>query len=588
MSPGGPAESEGTAVGSRALLALAAVAIAFAAADTYVVVLALPEMMTATGLDIDQLQRAAPILSGFLLGYVGILPLIGRISDLRGRIPVLLGSLAIFALGSLVTAVAYNLDSMVIGRFIQGMGGGGLIPPTLALIADTWPPSRRGVPLGIIGAVQELGSVLGPLYGAGILAVGDWRDIFWLNCAIGLVLAAAMLHMRTESPPADTNPLRKQHDIFGAALFVLMLTALTLIMAAPDYLTSGISSGRAFLPILGDSRWLTPLALALYLLLGMFILRESLARRPLLNWRGWSEIARETDLIGAVLMAIALGAVIIAFASAEPESNSISANAPILLPLALVAAAGFAWRQRTARAPLIPRRALAHHAAWGSMAVSFFIGAALIAALVDIPFFARLTIYPDSQLDAALVLVRFLVALPIGALLGGWLLRHTNAAVLTTVAMAMSGLAFVHMATWDQKSLEHPVETLSLIVAGIGFGLAIAPINAVLLEFTDDAIHGVASGFLIVARMVGMLIGISALTTIGLHRFYAAAQAIPPAADLCDGANTTCSAYKNALLDAGISQLHAVFAGAAVCAFVAAVLASILLRPGRTVARQQR
>ena len=86
---------------SRVLLGLAAVAIAFAAADTYVVVLALPDMMSATGLELDELQRAAPIVSGFLLGYVAVLPLIGRISDLRGRVPVLLGSLAVFAVGCL-------------------------------------------------------------------------------------------------------------------------------------------------------------------------------------------------------------------------------------------------------------------------------------------------------------------------------------------------------------------------------------------------------------------------------------------------------------------------------------------------------
>ena len=76
----------------RVLLALAAVAVAFAAADTYVVVLALPDMMSAAGLSVEQLQRAAPIISGFLLGYVAVLPLIGRIADLRGRLPVLVGS----------------------------------------------------------------------------------------------------------------------------------------------------------------------------------------------------------------------------------------------------------------------------------------------------------------------------------------------------------------------------------------------------------------------------------------------------------------------------------------------------------------
>jgi MFS family permease len=145
----------------RTLLTLAAVAVAFAAADTYVVVLALPEMMSAVGVPIDQLQKAAPIVSGFLLGYVAMLPLIGRIADLRGRVPVLVAALVVFAVGSLLTALAYDMPTMVSGRFLQGVGGGGLVPATLALVADLYPVERRGVPLGIVSAVQEIGSVLG-------------------------------------------------------------------------------------------------------------------------------------------------------------------------------------------------------------------------------------------------------------------------------------------------------------------------------------------------------------------------------------------------------------------------------------------
>ena len=123
----------------RVLLTLAAVAVAFAAADTYVVVLALPEMMGSVGVPIDQLQRAAPIVSGFLLGYVAMLPLIGRIADLRGRLPVLIAALVVFAVGSLVTALAYDLPSMVLGRFLQGVGGGGLVPGHAG-------PGRRPLP----------------------------------------------------------------------------------------------------------------------------------------------------------------------------------------------------------------------------------------------------------------------------------------------------------------------------------------------------------------------------------------------------------------------------------------------------------
>ncbi len=561
----------------RVLLGLAAAAIMFAAADTYVVVLALPDMMTTVGLDIDRLQRAAPIVSGFLLGYVAVLPLIGRISDLRGRVPVLLGSLIVFAIGSIITAAAYDLPSIVTGRLIQGIGGGGLIPPTLALVADLWPPAKRGLPLGIVGAVQELGSVLGPLYGAVVLSFGSWRDIFWLNCAVGLVLAAAMVRMRNVDEQAPERPGR--FDAVGLVLAVLTLVGLTLVMLEPEVLVTGVTSGLAFLPVVGESRWLTPVALATFGLAAAFILRQAAARRPLLAWRDWADLGRETDLRGALMLTVGLGAVIVAFASAEPESAAISPSAPWLLPLAALAFAGFWWRQRTAPRPLVPRGALSSRPAWGALIVSFFIGASLIAALVDIPFFARLTVHRDSQLDAALVLLRFLIALPVGAVLGGWLLRRVPAHVLTAVAMLLSAIAFAHMATWDAESLKHQSETFSLVLGGLGFGLAIAPVNAALLEHTEGPVHGVASALLIVARMVGMLLGISALTTIGLHAFYDASAQIPPAAELCDGAATACQAYRDALRDAGIAQLHAVFVGAAVCAAAAAALALGLLRP---------
>ena len=561
----------------RVLLGLAAVAIMFAAADTYVVVLALPDMMTTVGLDIDRLQRAAPIVSGFLLGYVAVLPLIGRISDLRGRVPVLLGCLIVFAIGSVITAAAYDLPSIVTGRLIQGIGGGGLIPPTLALVADLWPPERRGLPLGIVGAVQELGSVVGPLYGAVVLSFGSWRDIFWLNCAVGLVLAAAMVRMRDADDQAPERSGRL--DVLGLGLGLLALLGLTLVMLEPDRLVTGVTSGLAFLPVVGESRWLTPVALSTFGIAAMFMIRQATARRPLLAWRDWADLGRETDLRGALMLTVGLGAIIIAFASAEPESAAISPLAPWLLPLAALAFAGFWWRQRTAPRPLIPRGALSSRPAWGALVVSFFVGASLIAALVDIPFFARLTVHRESQLDAALVLLRFLIALPIGAVLGGWLLRRVPAHALTAVAMLLSAAAFAHMATWDADSLRHQSETLSLVLGGLGFGLAIAPVNAALLEHTEGPVHGVASALLIVARMVGMLLGISALTTIGLHAFYDASAAIPPAAELCDGAATACQAYRDAVRDAGIAQLHAVFVGAAACAVAAAVLAFGLLRP---------
>ena len=95
--------------GRHALLATASVAVALAAADTYVVVLALTDMMAGVGIGVDALQRATPIISGFLLGYIAVLPLIGRLSDLLDRRRVLLGCLVVFTVGSAVTALATDL-----------------------------------------------------------------------------------------------------------------------------------------------------------------------------------------------------------------------------------------------------------------------------------------------------------------------------------------------------------------------------------------------------------------------------------------------------------------------------------------------
>ena len=236
----------------RFLLALAAVAVAFAAADTYVVVLALPEMMASVGVPLDQLQRAAPIVSGFLLGYIAMLPLIGRISDLRGRVPVLTAALLLFAFGSLVTALAYDMPTMVTGRFLQGVGAGGLVPATLALVADLYPAERRGVPLGIVSGVQELGSVIGPLFGAIVLAFGTWRGIFAINLAVALVLAAAIGRAR------DRSPERRHFDWLGAALLGVTLIAGALVFVRPPPIMRDLTWGALFVPYAGDGRWFTP------------------------------------------------------------------------------------------------------------------------------------------------------------------------------------------------------------------------------------------------------------------------------------------------------------------------------------------
>src|SRR4051794_1175383 len=353
-------------------------------------------------------------------------------------------------------------------------------------------------------------------------------------------------------------------------------------MLQPTVLTSDLTLGLGFVPVAGGSRWLSPVGIATVVLAVVFVLRcLTVRRRPLVDLRGWRELARSTDLLGAGLLALALAGVILAFATADPEVSAFSPAGPWLLLGALLAAAAFGWHVRRAADPLVPHRALAERAAWGSLLVSFFVGAALIAALVDIPIFARVTVYPTSQLDAALVLVRFLAALPVGALAGGYLVRRLAPGVVTAAGMLLTVLGFAWMSTWGLTSLSHPVVTVPLVLAGLGFGLALAPVNAALLAATADAVHGITSALLVVARMVGMLVGISALTTIGLHAYYAVQVDLPAPADVCRS-GTQCAAYTRMLKEAGLEQLHTVFVGAAVCAVVAAVLALATFRHVRT------
>ncbi len=570
----------GTGPRTRLLLSLASVAVAFAAADTYVVVLALPDMMASVGIPLDQLQRAAPIVSGFLLGYVAMLPMIGRIADLRGRVPVLVAALVLFSVGSLITTLAYDLPSMVGGRFLQGVGGGGLVPATLALVADLYPTERRGVPLGVVSAVQEIGSVLGPLLGALVLAVADWRAIFALNLAVGLVLAAAIRSLAGRPAPVPGVAARPP-DRLGMLLALLVLAAGTLVFVQPPALLRDLTWGQLFIPVIGEGRWLTPVGLVTLMALALFLLRCLTAARPLVDLRGWATAAREADLTGSLLLAAALAGVILAFATADPRIQVFSDQGLWYLLGAAAAAAVFALHLARAEAPLVPRGALRRRPAWGSMLVSLFVGAALIAALIDVPIFARTTSYPDSQLLAALVLVRFLVALPVGAVVGGFLTRALPAGVVTALGMACAAVGFAWMSTWGLTALESWTATVPLVVGGFGFGLALAPVNAVILASTDAAVHGLAAAFVVVARMVGMLVGISALTTLGLRQYYAEQADLPSVREVCDGASR-CDAFTLLLREAGIAQEHVVFQGAAVCAVVAGVLALVLFRGSPT------
>jgi MFS family permease len=564
-------------------LGFAAALVMLAAADTYVVVLALPSIMAGIGLSLDHLEAATPIVSGFLLGYVALLPLLGRLSDRVGRAPVFTGCLLAFAIGSLVTASAQDLTGAVVGRALQGAGGGGLVPVTLAIVADLWPPGRRGLPLGVVGAVQELGSVLGPLYGAAILSISTWRLIFWLNLPLAAILGTGFLLARPLPGSAFLARRRRPRDLTGAILLGVALLAGALAVSAPGVLAQSVVWGVVYAPLLWGSTWTTPMALAALVAAAAVCVRGatgSPTSARLLPVRRLPAIWRQLDGLGGLLLAALLGCIVISFSTADPSHALVSPAAAVLLPIGALALAAFVVRERHSPQALVPLREIAGPAAVGALLSNLAIGAALMAALVDVPIFARATADPNSQLGAALVLVRLLVAVPVGALAGGLVCERFGYRLTTAAGMALSTAMFLLMARWSPASIGpgfRPSDPV-LVGCGLGFGLAIAPINAAILGAVAQARHGLAAALVVVARMMGMLVGVSLLTAIGLRVFYQEIATVPSPARLCPADPLSCPAYNALVQTALLDELRTVFVAAAVCTALAGVIGGAMLR----------
>lgn len=441
--------------------ALAAVLIG--AIDLTIIATILPSIISDLNVNTADIDRYIWIVNAYLIAYIAAIPLAGRVSDLIGRRSVFLACLALFLIGSLLCAVSTSLDSLIVARAVQGLGGGGLLPVTMALAGDLFSRKLHLTAIGTIASIETLGWIIGPTYGAVVTTLSGnadeaWRWVFWINVPIGVAVTwYAWSHL---APPPTTGVIARLRrlDLVGA----LLLTG-AIVFASLGLTSSGeVSGGDGGLRALGG----TP--------------------------------------------------------------NPLADRLPLLIGLAVVFLIGFVYRQRTAHDPILPNSIIRDRRYLAAIIANFLIGTVMMIGIVNVPVVVALLIAGDDvSWTSALLLAPLTVGIATASARGGSLgtrVSPNGIALIGTVATAAGFLSLYPLL----GSLDVWLMIPGLLVAGIGIGLLLPPLGTAALEAGYNNHRGVSASTLIMVRLLGMTIGISALSALGVYRLQVLTDRLDP------------------------------------------------------------
>ncbi len=437
---------------SYLLLGVLGIGVFLAGLELMVTAVALPQILMTIA-DWTDLRKASWIINGYLLMYVVTMPLAGRLTDLWGSRRLFLAALGVFTVGSLMAGLAQDLDQLIAARLVQALGGGAIIPVATAAASHLFDGPARPRALGIIGALTFLGMAAGPFVGAAILET-----------------------MHPETALANM----------------------------------GVSGGPLVSTVAPSWRWV------FYVNVPIGICALVIAWAASAGWDTRRQPAR-LDLVGATLFTLAL-ALILAGTTLLGNTDVVFGVPTDIAVAALIGGGVFAgllaiWYGLHRDHPFLDPRLFADRVFSSAALISLLTGYGMATAIVGGAVFVDRVLYGGPE-EQRVVLGAIAGAMAVGALASGFLTRLVSLRLLTLVGLAASAGGLAWMSTWS-PSVPTNAFAASGAVFGIGFGLTVTPRSAAAVEAAGRAAFGAASATVTVARMIGMAIGMAALTAYG-------------------------------------------------------------------------